>query len=344
MTDSSGDDLDTSNEWVFYKDRPEWADVVPIQQEEGPSPVVSIRYSDKFKDIYDYVRAIMKKNEYSERAFNLTTDALKMNPANYSVWQYRRILLKELEKDLYKELEYLEDVIMRNPKNYQVWHHRMIIVEWLSDPSQEFEFLKRAMSQDAKNYHAWKHRQWLLKTFNLFDNELEYTEQLIEKDIRNNSAWNQRYFVLNYTSKLNDRDALLKEIKFTMDAILQATLNESSWNFLRGVLIHMEKGLLEPEVLKFCWSLYDRGNRSPHLLGYLVDACAEAVDVKFSSDPRCSIEKGVELCKELGEKQDTIRVKYWNYMIDVLDAKRKNKLISDDIDTEKQEEMQETSV
>lgn len=35
--------------WVPYAQRPEWADVVRIPQDDGPSPPVAIHYTDKCK-------------------------------------------------------------------------------------------------------------------------------------------------------------------------------------------------------------------------------------------------------------------------------------------------------
>ena len=121
MSDSTSDtEHEEFTGSISYSRHPDWADVKPIPQDEGPSPVVKIAYTDRFSETFDYVRACMHANEMSERALALTADACEQNPANYTVWCYRRQILKHLGSDLDEELRFIGEMIKRNPKNYQV--------------------------------------------------------------------------------------------------------------------------------------------------------------------------------------------------------------------------------
>nr|CAD7432296.1 unnamed protein product [Timema monikensis] len=181
-------------------------------------PIYALTSPPRVKDVYDYFRAVLKSNEKSERALELTKDALDLNPANYTVWQYS-VKHAPISSNL------IEFIFPR--------HHRGVIVNWLQEPSQELQVTRMSLNQDAKNYHAWQHRQWVLHKFNLFDNELAYVDTLLEEDIRNNSAWNHRYFVINNTTGFT-KDILDREIAYSLDKIKKVTCNESSWNYLRG--------------------------------------------------------------------------------------------------------------
>lgn len=312
MTDSSSD-CTYEEDYVLYKNRPQWKDVTPVEQDDGPNPVVAIAYSEQFRDVYDYLRAVLKSGEKSERVLELTSDAAQLNPANYTVWQYRRDVLLHLNCNLQNELEYISDTIKEHPKNYQVWHHRRVIVEWLNDASKELQFTNEVLALDSKNYHAWQHRQWVVSTFKLFTAEMEFVDSLLKSDVRNNSAWNQRHFLIVHTSGFTS-DVINKELNFTTSTIREVENNESAWNYLRGVLCHTESGNISSEdfILKFCQELYGKGSRGPYLLAFIIDVCEEFFELGVSNE-FFTIQKALQLCEDLALDHDKIRKEYWKY-------------------------------
>jgi protein farnesyltransferase/geranylgeranyltransferase type-1 subunit alpha len=137
------------------------ADVVPVPQDDGPSPVVPIAYRDDFREVMDYFRALYLAGERSPRALRLTAEAIEVNPGNYTVWHFRRLILEALDYDLLQEMNFVEKIAECNPKNYQIWHHKRWLAEKLGPDvaNKEHEFTMKILALDAKNYHAWSHRQ-----------------------------------------------------------------------------------------------------------------------------------------------------------------------------------------
>lgn len=345
-TSSSSSSSSPSLSFILYHDRPEWSDIKPLPQNDGPDPIVVIAYSEKFRDTFDYFRAMLAKDEHSERAIELTTDCVSLNPSNYTVWYYRRNVLQTLDKDLFAELQYIDDVSRENPKNYQIWYHRKCIDEWIKKKildikdqeagtqvgeelrknnsrfysqwsiaefaTREKQFIAYILKQDCKNYHAWQHLQWLISELSAWEGELEFTETLIDDDVRNNSAWNHRHYVISNTTGFID-SVREKEINFTCHKIRLAPNNESSWNYLRGVLATY--GLNKSKtVKKMCEDLYAKpGLKSPHLLGFLIDCIEETLSGQ-EQPSKSMLNRAISLCEELATKCDTIRVEYWNFI------------------------------
>ncbi|VDK74265.1 unnamed protein product [Onchocerca ochengi] len=251
-----------------YRDDPEWDDVHPMPLTDDEQSAVRIATSDAFNDAFMYLRAVILNNEMSERA------CVDLNPANYTLWQYRRALLKALNKDLNNEFNFISEVIEENPKNYQVWHHRRMLVEWTNDVSRELDFTARMIEDEAKNYHSWQHRQWVVEKFKLFSQqELDYSAGLLIEDMRNNSAWNYRYFILQ------GLDTLKKGVSSRTD------------------------------VMQFCLELSDQ-KRVPLCLSFMVDVLLEKIEKKV--EVKDSAAQAVQILQELKDL-DPIRRKYWDY-------------------------------
>ncbi|PVU97265.1 hypothetical protein BB561_000680 [Smittium simulii] len=258
----SGDEQD----WISYALRADFKDLVPIFIDEEPGSICPIAYSEKFSVTMAYLRALLKTNEISKRAFELVGEAILLNPANYTACPEQ-------------ELSWIESIAEDNPKNYQLWHQRQKIVAQLVETgkinmyntkdnieksgfeldayitsvtnntivAKEIIFLNSQIDLDSKNFHAWSYRQYIIKTFDLYDYELGFAELKISQDIRNNSAWNQKYFILtkgDSSFRIDDLKVLHKEISYSLKMISMAPNNESAWVFIIGLLrIH------KPELL-----------------------------------------------------------------------------------------------
>jgi len=259
-----------------------------------------------------YLRAVMAKEEKSERVLQITEHIIGLNPAHYTVWLYRARTLFELSKDLKREIEFLNEKALAHQKNYQIWHHRQLVMENLGNPQGEAEFIAQMFEKDSKNYHVWSYRQWLVRRFDLWDQpeELAYLNELLTKDVRNNSAWNHRHFLVFGRNINVSQNVIDREIQAAEEALIIAPQNPSPWNYLRGV---MNKSKLHLSVLeKLCthYAPLDNPSKiaSSHALEFLADIHEEKGDT----------EKVRMAFKLLAEKFDPIRANYWAYRIAAL--------------------------
>jgi len=235
-----------------------FADLTPVPQNEEPDRVCVIEYSSSFSLAYSYLYAVLAANELSERALKLSATCLKMNPANYTVWSFRRKCLGFLDhttdqQKIRADLELTALLGGSNPKNYQIWYHRRALLEthgarkFLDD---ELAYIALVLGEDAKNYHAWSYRQWLLMTVDdesAWERELEIVASLIEDDVRNNSAWNQRWFV-THKGKSGNRPLSLATARTEANFALEKgasvdPFNESPWRYLLGILGEQHRAL-----------------------------------------------------------------------------------------------------
>ncbi|CAO2648853.1 Nn.00g098020.m01.CDS01 [Neocucurbitaria sp. VM-36] len=299
----------------FYHDDEEWADIDPLPQDDGGMhPLAAIAYTDEYSEAMGYLRAVMAKNEYSERVLGLTEHIISMNPAHYTVWLYRAKVTSEIGRSLQDEIAWLNPTALKHLKNYQIWHHRQTVIDALGSPEGEPEFISTMLEQDSKNYHVWSYRQWLVKRFDLFDKpeELTWTDNMIQDDVRNNSAWNHRYYlVAGRGGKLREEIAE-REIEYTKAAIRKAPQNQSPWNYILGIVrvAHLPKSTLKEFAQEFADVQRPEEVISSHALDLLADIYSEEENSKESA------EKALDL---LATKYDPIRANYWNYRKGLLD-------------------------
>lgn len=204
----------------------------------------------------------------------------------------------------------------KDEKNYHVWSYR----QWLV---RKFGLWDRSTSSSSPSSSTT-----LLSDKPSSTPEADTSDELsdivtrLRHDLRNNSAWNHRFFVVfgryeNHASSSTETipgpaisdDILEREIAFAQDAIRMAPQNESSWNYLRGLLRRFERPVKDVEafVREFA-DVSEEGKgrtvRSSYALDVLAEVYAQEAGKKEMAD------RALEL---LATRYDIIRAGYWTY-------------------------------
>lgn len=280
-----------------------------------------IMYSDEYISTMTALKDCLETKTYTEEALQITEDALGLLASHYTAWCFRLDVVKHLNRDLFEELDWCEEVALENEKNYQIWNYRQRVIELiLENPEtasrfqhkREYPIIKMMLSLDAKNHHVWLYRNWYVKKFNLFDDieELSSVDSLINEDARNNSAWTHRFFLL-FSNKTATAVTFEREIEYAKEKIDLCPQNPSSWNYLHGIYRESKRSLTE--LKDFC-KIYANLSKEVISSTFALEALAEIA----------SIEKDDALAYEyydlLQTKYDPIRSAYWKFLQQKLKA------------------------
>lgn len=71
------------------------------------APIAPIPYPEAYVEVLGYFRAVLAKDEISNRALELTEEVINFSSGNYAAWHYRRKLIDKLEHPLELEMSWL---------------------------------------------------------------------------------------------------------------------------------------------------------------------------------------------------------------------------------------------
>lgn len=74
------EELPNKSKFIRFKDRSgKWSDIEPLPQFSEDVEILKIDYDPATKELNDYFRAILHKNEISERAYELTKEVITVS-------------------------------------------------------------------------------------------------------------------------------------------------------------------------------------------------------------------------------------------------------------------------
>ena len=211
---------------------------------------------------------------YTAEALKMTDKILMINPEFYTMWNYRREILKHLieqEEGLmvwdagacggvaypkgavslrYTEAELLFNariIETRDHKSYSVWHNRRLLLSSLSPEDQlrhlrnELLLIARLLKVDDRNFHCWGHRSFVttkLREVEAYSDreELSFTRQRVEANFSNYSAYHARSKVLLQGTPEEQAKKVSAELEMVQNAFYTEAGDQSGWMYALWLL------------------------------------------------------------------------------------------------------------
>ena len=209
---------------------------------------------------------LARQRDFSPEAQKAISLALEVNPDEYSLWNYRKLALKQASDSAawQADRKLAERALLVHHKAYHAWQHRLWLLReighvdaalqqaWLEEESLLCEMLLR---KDERNFHAWAHRanvQNLQGTSLDAEKELQFSQKCILTNFANYSAWHRRSLVLE--SMVSGTHGSEKVIRRELDWIREAYYTdpgvESTWVYHKWLLEGSLIQCLGPEKRK----------------------------------------------------------------------------------------------
>ncbi|CAL5991065.1 Protein_geranylgeranyltransferase/Protein farnesyltransferase [Hexamita inflata] len=194
--------------------------------------------AEKYLSLNSILLASYRAGDFALSNLEQLNQAQLLAPLDNTLWNYRiKIIQQNISVDLLNyELRFVLKALSINPKIYTVWEYRKFLVKSLhslsSDPLQnELLFMEKILKNDRRNFHCWNYRRYLANLlFNrkTLPNDFENTKHLIQEDFSSYSAFYHRYLCLQEDGTEQQKE---EEMKFVKECLYISPNDESLWTY-----------------------------------------------------------------------------------------------------------------
>jgi geranylgeranyl transferase type-2 subunit alpha len=216
---------------------------------------------DNYRGLVEEVSQRISSNDLSKETLSLVTKVLVKNPEYYTVWNYRRRLIRSILADgasndkatSVDELNFLVPLLLQFPKCYWIWNYRIWLLNLAEEVGTSEDALQildgelglvgKMLARDERNFHGWDYRRHIIAQIerlrgtnqpSMVQSEFAYTTRMIRKGLQNFSALHYRSRLIprmlqEQGASANERRKFFEEELDLMQEALIDPYNQSAW-------------------------------------------------------------------------------------------------------------------